>query len=532
MSLTRPLLCVLVSGLAMGCGAAPRFIDAPPIWHVDDERDISEPSKRSFNRKAYYAQIYFSERVDRALSLPDAEPAWNTNSLDDVPSSSWFQNRIGVRALTPAEAARGPVTAAPTPPFAIVGGKAGGGTPGFLLKDALGNKFLVKFDERRNPELHTAAGAIVNRIFWTLGYNVPEDQVFELRRADLSIAADATYENALEQKEPFDEATVDAILRHGPPPQGGTYRALASRLLEGKPKGGFPRTGVREDDPNDTVPHEHRRELRGLRVFAAWVGHTDMKEDNTLDMYVERRGVHFIKHYLVDFDAALNEHAVEMDRPEDGWEYFVDWPAQTKAFLALGLWKRPWEDVKPTPWPAIGSFSAQPFDPRAWHETYPYAPFAEMDDADAYWAAKLAMRVDRPLLEAIVAEGKLSDPAAARYLVDTLVARRDRIGREFLGTVTALDDWQLSASQICATDLAAYHGLFPPARIQWVSDAGVRQLRDETAQGRVCAPLPASEQYVVYHAATHRDGRELPAVELHVMSGPTPRLLGVIRTKD
>ena len=63
--------------------------------------------------------------------------------------------------------------------------------------------------------------------------------------------------------------------------------------------------GVRDDDPNDTVPHEHRRELRGLRVFAAWLNHTDMKEDNTLDMFVEEGGRHFVKHHLVDFGEAF-----------------------------------------------------------------------------------------------------------------------------------------------------------------------------------------------------------------------------------
>ena len=47
----------------------------------------------------------------------------------------------------------------------------------------------------------------------------------------------------------------------------GRYRVLASEALPGKPKGPFSHIGIRRDDPNNLTSHEHRRELRGLRVI-------------------------------------------------------------------------------------------------------------------------------------------------------------------------------------------------------------------------------------------------------------------------
>jgi hypothetical protein len=510
-----------------GCGAArPLFRDAPPVWQVADDRNIAEPSERPFNRTEYYARVFFSERIDRGLALPLKEPAANTNSLDELPDSTWFQNRIGVRPVSPAEAARGfDGGGPPEPPFAVAGGKVGGKMPGFVLKDATGRKFLIKFDTRDNPELHSAAGTIVNRIFWTLGYNVPSDHVFWFSRDQLTLEPHAKYKDALGDKQPMSTAMLDAILRQVSPPRDGRFRALASQMLDGEPKGGFAAHGTRADDANDRVLHQARRELRGLRIFAAWLGHTDMKEDNTLDMYVEQDGRRFLRHYLVDFDAALNAHAVEMDRREDGWEYFVDWEAQTKAALAFGFWKRPWEDVQPAPWRSVGAFTADPFDPLAWRETYPYAPFLESDAADAYWGAKLVMRFNRPLVQAIVSEGQLSEPQAERYLVDTLLARRTAIGRAYLTAVTSLDDFAFTATELCMTDLSVRYGFAERSNVEWLRGSRVVASRSEDEAGRLCVPRPRRAVYTIYRLRV----RQRPPMEVHFIGGSRARILGIVR---
>ena len=66
----------------------------------------------------------------------------------------------------------------------------------------------------------------------------------------------------------------------------GRVRVTASRYLAGRPIGPFRYYGTRTDDPNDVIPHENRRELRGLRLFAAWTNHDDTRAHNTQDVTV------------------------------------------------------------------------------------------------------------------------------------------------------------------------------------------------------------------------------------------------------
>jgi hypothetical protein len=519
--------------LASGCGAAPVFRDQPPVWHVNDTEDIPEPEEREFHPKVYFANIFVVDALDRALELRDEEAAWNTNSLDEVPNSSWFENRIGIRRISPPEAARGTKSEGPPrPPFTVVRGKVGGGNPGFVMKDGTQRTFIVKFDTLENPEMQTAASVIVNRIFWTLGYNVPSDQLFSFRREELAIDPKATYEDTLKNKKPLTSALIDDVLRSSPRRPDGAYRAIASEYLSGKPKGGFPAEGVRKDDANDRVPHEHRRELRGLRVLAAWVGHTDVKEDNTLDMYVEEGGRRFLRHYLLDFGEALDGHAAEYGRREDGWEHYWDWEAQGKATLALGLWKRPWEDARPTRWAAVGAFSSRSFDPERWREAYPYWPFAEADRADCYWAAKLVMRFDEPMLRAIVAEGKYSEPGAAAYVVKTLVERRNAIGRAYLESTSPLDELEAGPSGLCMTDLGIRYRLATHGIVERIHGGHVVERRTVATNGRVCMALPRHDDYTSYRLRVRRGNDVRPPIEIHLKGGARPRILGVIRSDE
>jgi hypothetical protein len=494
------------------------------------------------------ADVIAVRALTRAMELRDREPARDTNALDEVPDSTWFTNRIGVRLVAPEEAAIGPaVDGPPEPPLAIVGGKHGGGNPGFVVRDARGERFIVKFDTKDNPEMQTATSVVVNRIFWTLGYNVPRDTVFTFAYDDLRIEEGATFEDELGADVAIDDRWVREVLARSPRLANGRWRASASQLLDGVPLGGWAMEGVRSDDPNDTIPHEHRRVVRALRVFSAWTGHTDMKEDNTLDLWVADGDRHYVVHYLLDFGEALGAHQAEKGRLDDGWQHVIDWELDGAALLTFGLWARPWEAQRPTRWPVIGAFSAEHFDPDTWREAYPYWPFHEADAADLYWGAKLVVRFEREVLEAIVGAAAITDPGAAAYLVDALWGRRQRIGEAWLEAVSPLDHFRAETGRICMVDVAVRAGIAVDGIVERLPDdyrpefddgvpdverlrAGVREHRLQP-DGTVCIPVAGDEGYTIARLRVRRGPEWRPIMQLHYVGGDAPRILGVVRVE-
>src|SRR5262249_61623615 len=98
---------------------------------------------------------------------------------------------------------------------------------------------------------------------------------------------------------------LDTLLQRADREPGGAYRVVASRALPGKPIGRIRFSDTRPDDPNDIVPHQDRRELRGYGVFAAWLNHTDAKAINSLDTLITDHGRTVVRHHLLDFGSSV-----------------------------------------------------------------------------------------------------------------------------------------------------------------------------------------------------------------------------------
>ncbi len=138
------------------------------------------------------------------------------------------------------------------------------------------------------PEGATSAVAVASRIFWALGYNQVELFLTTFDPKNVEFDPQATIRRPSGKRTRFNRDDMNAILERVAKNSDGTYRAVAGRLLPGKVLGGYLFQGTRPDDPNDVVPHEHRRDLRALRVFGAWTNLTDLKAANTLDTLVSR----------------------------------------------------------------------------------------------------------------------------------------------------------------------------------------------------------------------------------------------------
>ena len=214
----------------------------------------------------------------------------NVNTLDEVPDSSWFTNRIGARQSPSAdEVRRGPDTS--TGPAAgrarSISGKSDGITPGFTIRDAAGNIWFVKFDPPSNPEMATGAEMVVDQA--VLGPRVPRagEPPGNAPARPAPHRSQGDHRDIRGQRRPLTEGDLDRLLAQGraPRPTAPTASWPARRWRDG-PWARSATVGTRPDDPNDIHPHQHRRELRGLRVFAAWLNHDDSRSINSLDTLV------------------------------------------------------------------------------------------------------------------------------------------------------------------------------------------------------------------------------------------------------
>jgi hypothetical protein len=456
------LLAVLASAFPAN---SPKFLPDDPIWQDADRMTIPPPGKYDISKGFDLLENTF---LSPGGSLN--QPAANINTLGEVPDSSWHTNRMSLRQMSVEEVVRGPNQSdGPdlSAPWTINEMKSEGITPGFIIKDAADRTFVVKFDPMKNPQMTTSAEVIGTKFFYAFGYHVPENYLAFISRHQLKVSPKAVFEDQEGRKRKLKEEDVSAVLKKVPKWEDGSMQVMASLFLPGKPAGYFRYHGTRSDDPNDIFPHEDRRELRGLRVFAAWLNHNDSDAANTLEMYVTEGDRKYIKHHLIDFGTVMGSGAHEPHARRAGNEYYLEGKPMMRSAFTLGIWDRPWRYWDFGDYPSIGRFESKHFRPELWRPDYPHPGYLRMQNTDAFWATRTVARFNDDLVRAAVRTGKLADHAAEDYLIKCLIERRDKIIRYYLAQLNPLDEFKIAGRALEFKNLGVVHGLAQVDRYQY-----------------------------------------------------------------
>src|SRR4249920_2094024 len=159
------IVCVALVFAAIPLSSAQRkFYDDDPISREPETQDASKAQAREIDLLFDLSMNLFGRPGDAT----DNVRARNINTIDEVPDSSWFTNRILARPVSVDEASRGPLTGTgPAPgPWTIIRDKDAGAAPGFRIRDSKGVVWFVSLDARGYPEAATSAIVVANKIFW------------------------------------------------------------------------------------------------------------------------------------------------------------------------------------------------------------------------------------------------------------------------------------------------------------------------------------------------------------------------------
>ena len=544
------LIGALVTCLASfaGCAADNRRFPVREPMLVDADTTPFSPKPAKYVSPEIWDTIdnLAFEPLVRTLKVEKSRRAINATSLDEVADSSWFQNRVDALVASTA-AAEGDFSAwtdgpcgkpppDPAGPWTVIAGKPNGANPGFMVEHASGRRFLFKLDGGREGERPGAADVIGSRLYHVAGYHAPCNRIAFLDPKTIEISPKATAEDFVGDKIPFTRDLLDKALSRG------------MRTADGKPIGPWTDFGTRPDDPNDVVPHEHRRELRGSYILAALLSHYDAREQNSLDVWIGDGGAAsdrgYVRHYMLDFgDCFGSLSASPRVSRRRSHAYELEWSVAFTQLFTLGFLPRPWHDPQyGAAGPTLGYYAAEPFDPERFRTAYPYGPLSRVTEADAAWGARILARIPPAALRAIIAEAHLSDPVVTSALTTALLGRRDQLLRRFLGHLSPLAKPRIEqlepgfgggASQLCVSDAWIEAGLGTAAERPLVAKLEGSSAALATGPSRTvreadsCARLPATP--APYTIVTLRSGPEHP---LHVhLAGANGgyQVIGVVR---
>jgi hypothetical protein len=509
---TAAAIVIMLSSLTLGAQTR-KFYPDDPIWREPVTQDVKNAVRYEPDLAYQTIENLFWRPGDQVLG----QRAKNVNTVDEVPDGPYFVNRAGRMPLTPAIVARAANTSdGPAPgKWTVVSAKSDGVTPGFTIRDSADQVWFIKFDPPGWRGMATGSEIVAAKLFWAAGYHTAEYHIAQLMPSNLVIGKDTRITPPGEMPRPMNQGDLNWLLSRADRDADGSYRVILSKAAPGTPVGRIKFQGTRADDANDVVPHEHRRELRGYFVFAAWLNHVDAKGINSLSTLVTENGRSFIRNYLLDFGSALGSAAVG---PREGWEGYEPLVEQrgeiAKRALSLGFDIPVWRTQDYFESQSIGRLPRDhsKWDPQRWSPHITNAAFRHMRADDEFWAATKVLAITDDMIKAAVAEAQFGDPISEEFLVKAISERRLRILQTFLPKINPVADPAFDASgRLAFRNAAADAGVAAPApgyRLLWYTfdndtdRATLIATTEGTQSPMVMPPMPRSEYIKVDIAAT------------------------------
>ena len=222
---------LLFSAVTPGAQSRPKFYADDPLAREPETQDASKVQEWDIGLIADLTLNLFGKLGDPTVGVR----AQNVNTIDEVPDSSWFTNRIYSRAVTVDEITRGPNLAGEPAPgkWTVIRPKTAGTAPGFTIRDEKGSVWFISMDADGYPNAATAAIAVATRMFWALGYYQIETHLTTVRPENVVVGEDVTVRSH-GRRRPFTASDVEDVFDRANRSADGSYRVIAQRGVEGK----------------------------------------------------------------------------------------------------------------------------------------------------------------------------------------------------------------------------------------------------------------------------------------------------------
>jgi hypothetical protein len=442
---------------------AQRFYPDDPLTEEPAPFPVEEANFRELN-PLYELITHRFWRHGTPHTAEGVIPSQSTNTLGEVMDGLWFVNRHARRRLTAKELLEGSTLGEPPSrqeKWRVLTVRKYGIRPGLLIHDAKNQLYLLRFDPKGRLEMSTGAEMIGSRIFHALGYWVAEHHLVYFDRAQLVADPEGEDINAVDKVTRLEEEDIDLFLEKVPRDPVKGYRAVA--ISPPKPSikllGPFQFYGTRSDDPNDVVPHERRRELRGLYAISAWLANNWINAIQTMDILVQKEGLRYIRHEWAGFGTMLGSGFEEVKQAHDGYESLFDLRSTFKNFAGMGIYSPEWQRAHYPGIRSVGLFESTVFDPAKWRPMAGVPALTNHLPDDDYWAAKQILAFTDDDLKVMVKAAQYSDQRAEEWVAKCLIERRDKVVRYFLDRVLPLENFRIEDGVLHFDDVAAQPGL-------------------------------------------------------------------------